>query len=191
MATCNDIITRALRKLRVIGAGEDPTSDEAADGLTVLQSMYLGWVDNGVFGRLEPVITSVALTAEENQRIRKDAAVTVTIPTTIEDEDTGEDRAPRDLAIVDVVTASDGTRQVSVYDALKGSWVRLDGLALTDTAPLATRGEDGLACLLAVLLADEFGGNVGPITAKLGANFLAQLAAKPSREPSAGEATYY
>jgi len=42
------IVTRALRRLKVIGAGEDPSADDAADGLAALNAMIAGWEADGV-----------------------------------------------------------------------------------------------------------------------------------------------
>jgi hypothetical protein len=42
------IVSRALRRLKVIGAGEDPSADDAADGLAALNAMIAGWEADGV-----------------------------------------------------------------------------------------------------------------------------------------------
>jgi hypothetical protein len=42
------IVARALRRLKVIGAGEDPSADDAADGLAALNAMIAGWEADGV-----------------------------------------------------------------------------------------------------------------------------------------------
>lgn len=48
MATALDIVTRALRSLRVIQSGETPDSDDAADALTALNDMLFAWRIDGI-----------------------------------------------------------------------------------------------------------------------------------------------
>lgn len=48
MATASDIVTRALRTLRVISSGETPTADESSDGLTALNDMLAAWALDGI-----------------------------------------------------------------------------------------------------------------------------------------------
>lgn len=192
MATCRDIITSAMRKLRQLPSGDSASADEADDGLTALQAMYLSWVGQGLFGRLTDVIKDAAYTAEEWERVRKDAAVTITIPDTITDDATGDERAPYDLALIEVIYPTDGTRQISLYDANLGVWVRLDSLTLDSDAPLSGRGEHGLACALATYWADEFGIElVGPATARSATNFRLQLSYKVGVQRRSNQAVYY
>lgn len=42
-ATARQIITRALRRIRVIAAGETPEADMATDALEVMNDMMAGW----------------------------------------------------------------------------------------------------------------------------------------------------
>jgi hypothetical protein len=42
------IVSRALRRLRVIGSAEDPSAEDAADGLAALNAMIAGWEADGV-----------------------------------------------------------------------------------------------------------------------------------------------
>lgn len=48
MATALDLITRALRKLGVYAAGEDPDAEDAEDCLAALNDMLAGWSINGI-----------------------------------------------------------------------------------------------------------------------------------------------
>lgn len=48
MATVRDIITRAYKRLRVVGEGETPSSEAMSDGLDALNDMIYHWSANGV-----------------------------------------------------------------------------------------------------------------------------------------------
>ena len=53
MATARDIVTRALRKRKVLSSGEDPTADELTDGLDALNDMLAAWSIDGIdFGHV-------------------------------------------------------------------------------------------------------------------------------------------
>lgn len=148
MATCLDIVTYAMRSLGVLGSGAEPTASEGADGLAALQSFYDELVGSGMFGRLEDIFLDGDETAEEGKRYYLDTGVTLTEPTLIDASvsSDGTDRQPRDLALYEKLTST-GVRTVRLYDRTR--WVNLTGLALTDDAPLASRGAWGLAAALA------------------------------------------
>lgn len=46
MATARDVLKRAMRLISAIGAGEEPTAEEGADGLAALNSMLDAWWSN-------------------------------------------------------------------------------------------------------------------------------------------------
>ena len=48
MATAIDIITRALRLINAIEAGETATAEDAVDGLAALNEMVSGWENAGI-----------------------------------------------------------------------------------------------------------------------------------------------
>lgn len=48
MSSSAQIVARALRRLRVISSGEDPSAEDAADGLAALNAMIAGWEADGV-----------------------------------------------------------------------------------------------------------------------------------------------
>ena len=48
MATAIDIITRSLRLINAIEAGETPSSEDAVDGLAALNEMVNGWENAGI-----------------------------------------------------------------------------------------------------------------------------------------------
>ena len=54
--TPRELITTALRRLHVIGAGEEATEQEYIDCLESLRGMYRSWITQGVCGRLVDVV---------------------------------------------------------------------------------------------------------------------------------------
>ncbi len=175
--TVRQICTRAARK---IGASNEGRQSPAPYDIEVLADYLIGWypqaLEEGTFGRLNDVYESADYTAEEFDRVRKDAAITVTIPDTIDDAVTGETRVPLDLApIVVTYPGETGYPQLHLYDATEGDWVRLDGLTLESTAPLSSRSPDGLACVVAMGIMEERGQEPGPATQRSAGRFLAGL----------------
>lgn len=174
MPTCRDIITRALRKVRVYAAGEDPSSDDMTDGLDELQNLYEQWISNGMFGRLEDVLTDDDYETEPNQRVIATGSPTITIPTEIEGDE--ETTTPFDTAALEVVDVDAVTVTRYIYE--NGAWVEISGLALDDEAPLAGKGRGGLSACLALAYAEEFGAEVGPGVARQAAAFKTGLSLK-------------
>jgi hypothetical protein len=171
MATCRDVIKRALRMLGVLARGDEPASDEATDALEALKGLYL---TPGLLGRLTPVVITADYTAGENERIfNADGAVTVTLPTTITDADSSEARTPKNRALVVVTGTNPGS---FVYDAELGSWVQIDALTLASTAPFSTDLTEPLSARLAVSLSSDYGLTPPPAVAALSGAFTAAVA---------------
>jgi len=187
MATCREVITSAYRKPNLRGRGEALEAAEADDGLTTLQSLYLEMVTLGAFGRLTDVIATENYTAGENERIRK-GSYTVTLPATITDEETGEDRPPRDLALV-VITGS--TYEAHVFSAIEDAWQELTNLTLSDPAPLAERSFDGLVSLLAMRIAEENEKPVTPVLANAAQRFRGLITQQNDSARVTGQAEFY
>lgn len=182
--TCREIITLGLQLARVIPLGKDPKAKESEAGLTIMQGMYDSMVTSGMFGRLTDVYKDTDCTAREGERITADS-VTVTIPATITDD--GDERAPRDLACVSVVT--DGVLTNVVHSG--GTWEVLTDLTLDSTAPFASRGKDGLAALLALYFAEAFGTQLGPAFTRRANEFRGSLAYKLGSTDGPREGVYY
>lgn len=186
MATCNDIIRRAFQMTGIVALGDVPTADEAEFGMEALQSMYDAWVEGGMFGRLNDVYKTVAYEAKEQDRVIAPAGVNVTLPATIESVE-GE-RAPRELSCV--VTIIGGAQASTIYH--KGAWLGLNGLELTDPAPLADRGAFGLSAALALMIAETFGqGSVSASVANAARQFLGGLSMKLGATPRPSETVYF
>lgn len=159
MPTCRDIITHAMRQAKILAAGVDPDADELADGLVALQSLYDGWVANGMFGRLKDRYESEDYDASEGERVIAPSGVTVTFPTTIDSDAFSDERAPRDMSVIETII--NGVRTVKLWD--RTGWVDLLDLTENSEAPLASRGAWGLAATLAIsgAFVAMFGGDPG------------------------------
>lgn len=171
MSSCQTICDLALSKLGVIGAGETPESADSALALQSLKSYYQKLINSGAFGALVDVIPSVSVyNAGENERIVHDGTVTVTLPEelplsyrssdygwTSYSDDLGTMRPPSDLSVVSIVDTSTNTIADHLYDNRLRVWVNIVAISAGDPAPLSHRDENGLACALALRLADSFG----------------------------------
>lgn len=184
MATCRDIVKRALQQAGIVALGRDPTAKEAEAGMLALQGIYDGWVASGMFGRLTDVYKSADYTAQPGERVFADDA-TITLPDTVDDTDVGGSRVPRDLSAISV---NDGTWRHWVWT---GAWTELTGLSLDDTAPLAERDQEGLAALLASYLAEGFGGQIGPMTSRRASQFQGSISHKFGSTQPASTAEYF
>lgn len=180
MTTCRDVVTRALRMARI--TRETPAAEEATDGLTVLQSLYDGWLAGGMFGRLADVYETGSYEAKEGERVYLDAG-TLTLPVDVDDE-----RKPRDLAAIEGFTAG-GSRVAYIWD--RTAWVQTNALTLDSEAPLSGRGVNGLAACLAVAYAEEFGAEIPGSTVMQSRNFKQALSYKFGTEREPSFATYY
>lgn len=183
MATNQDIVTRALRKISQVAGGGVPEAFESAEAMTVLAGLMAELIGQGTLGRLNDVIAKANYTAREFDRVRCDSAgITVTLPSTITQGSRagagGRDawrgascppRPPRDLAPVLVVDHA-GILTASFYSAYVGSWVTFNNGGLQDAFPLPVHYEDGFAALLAERVADEYGATIGPGTQRAAAN---------------------
>jgi hypothetical protein len=185
MTTVREVITLGLQLARVIPLGRDPKANESEAGLTILQGLYDSMFADGQFSALTDVYATSDYTAKENERIIADSA-TISIPDTIEVEaDTA--RTPRDLSAIVVIT--DVAELHYVFSG--GRWEICHGLTLDSDAPLATRGKDGLAALLALYFAEAFGTQLGPMWTRRANQFRGSLAYKigSTRDIPVGE--YY
>jgi hypothetical protein len=190
MATCAQVVTSALRKTGAVNEGQTaPVAYDAQNALATLSSLYEETFSRGLFGRLTVVLADDDYEAGENERVinTSGGAITVTRPTTIT-EDVEEERAPLDLSIV-VVTGA--IPELYIYESNVADWVACHSLALADYAPLSSRGVHGLACWLAVRMAEESGFQIGPATIREAARFHGALAIKADGARTTTTAAYY
>lgn len=160
--TCRVIITDAIEEARIRSVGDTPSAEEMDRGLARLQSIWNSGVESGLFGRVSEYLASADYEAEEGQRVFS-AGYAITLPTTIDDCDSGL-RRPRDFAMIQVVnTATDP--QISLYDAQEAVWTRIDNLTLAGGCPFGRRYRHQLAAALAVSLSPTFMKSVTDVTA--------------------------
>lgn len=208
MTTCADIVRMGMAQIRLLRGGESPSGQEGEDGLVVLQSMYDQMVTDGMFGRLYDTIPSAAYTAQEQDRVINDGNYVITLPLTITPTipsgsyyplwpenrtwayySSSVPRPPLDLSLIEVV--ANNAVQRNLYDNLTRAWVRIDSLALTDTAPLANRGAIGLAAAFVDTWANQFGEQIDPVTAKNVVKFKWGISAKYEDERVANRTPYF
>jgi len=182
MATCRDIVTRALQMSGIVALGRDPKAAETEAGMVSLQSLYDEWVMGGMFGRLTDVYKTEAYTANEGERVH---GATVTLPDPITND--GDARAPRQFACIVVVDGGAATNHV-YFD---GDWRTVSGLALGDDAPFATISTDGLSGCVAERLASTFGGDVSIGAARAAKGFRTALSYKIGSTQPEPKQVYY
>lgn len=150
--TVLDWVSRSMRMLGVIAAGQVPTGQRGQDALEVANGLILSLPEIGMAPTLREVIISADYTAGEDERIVNisGADLTISLPETI--DDCGTLRTPRNGARV-VVTGD--TAITFIYLANSG-WHQVSGLELTDPAPLGPELYTGLCAVLAVHLGPEY-----------------------------------
>lgn len=177
---CRDLIVKSARKLGLIRAGGTMSDADAADFLASLESQYAEWITQGAFGPIRPVIQTTDATAGLNQHLNNigDTPLTVTLPTSVSDWWI-DSIVPYDCSVVQV-TSLQPDRQTYIYDGTVQRWMQIGTLTLEDEAPLSARGSDGLASILAVRLADEYGSDLlSPITLRQANAYKIALVTRP------------
>lgn len=197
MGTCRAIVNGALRKLGKLASGREARSPDATDALESLKGYYRSLINSGAFGRLADVVPTSDYVAGENQRIFRSSeapgAIEITLPELVQETFGGpaeygsrwtppastttnrDTRPPRDGSVVIITDAYSGETQEYIYDGSHRRWIMIGDLGLDDLAPLSVRDEDGLRAALAMQIADEYGGEVTPVTQRLAAAYRSNL----------------
>lgn len=202
MTTNLDIIKRGMRKIHVLASGAEPTTAQAVEGMSALQSLIVELIGQGSLGRLNDVLATSAYTAKEFDRVQASAGVVVTLPTTISTEysdypyvggswpqmgpaggyDYGAGyavtpRPPLDRATIVVIT--DNVPVYNVWRTYTNEWVAINSLTQQDSFPFADYLENGFAAMLAEATVDNFdGGEVGAETKRQANGCRAMLSLK-------------
>lgn len=212
MPSARDIVNGALRKIGKLAGGREPRAQDSSDALEVLRGLYSQLINSGAFGRLRDVVpTGASYMAGENERIFRNSDVTqsIDLPQLVQRDHFGPlpydmepvsypsgdidnaVRPPRDCAVVAISDAFTGITAEYLYDAQRRTWVALLDLGLADPAPLADRDAEGLKCMLAEQLADEFGGTLGEMTVRGAQHFRAALMMRYSSPATVGQTVYF
>lgn len=177
MAQTREVITRALRRIRVVGLLEDPSHELMRHGLEVLQDMLSAFEADGL------TTETVTLTGDVVLGSR-----------TVTGLDSGDNiRTTADIVVgMDIV----GTGVVArVFRIVSAGEIEMDqaatqtgsGVSLVFTAiPFDDSLTDGLVALLAVRLAEDFGATVGPILMRDASRGRAQISGMFFDVPSKG-----
>lgn len=186
MPTCRDIITQGLRMVRVIGLSAPLPAPMADAGLFHFQGMLDQWFSAGMFGRLTDRIESSDYEAQPWERVRALDGATVTMPQSILYED---ETPPYDLAAIEVVDVTTGAVTRHLFD--NGAWIVIGDLELGDPAPLAHRGQAGLAAAFAAYYGEMFGRQLGPMQMRMAGGFKTNLSLGLGIEGRRAAGTYF
>lgn len=189
MATCRTIVRRALQKLTVIAAGEEPDASEAELGLSGLQGVFDTYSTNGMFGRLDAFLAG-ALPSDVLEWALPEPRAPVELPIRIRDSN-GDAVTPPDLSYSEYVDEATGERRCYLYDARRGAWGRIDTLTLDSECPLSRRGVEGIAAVLAIAICEDFGATPGPVTLRQAGTFQLGLSMRLGDTRNEGTAVYF
>ncbi|MGL4404893.1 MAG: hypothetical protein ACRCT6_03975, partial [Notoacmeibacter sp.] len=200
MASCLTIVNSALRKLGVLASGREARPVDRDDAFQQLVDLYRQLVSQGAFGRLRDVIPQADYTAFGNERIFRNHSATlqITLPETVANWQYWNDRyifgiypnepsqatqstsvaTPRDCSVVSIIDAFVPGVYDFIYDGQVKQWQGLYDLSITSEAPLSFRDPQGLAAMLAVQMADETSGEIGPSTLRQAQSFMTQLTSR-------------
>lgn len=189
MATCRYTIKRALQKLAIIAPGNDPEASEAETGLAVLQGLFDGWGSGGMFGRVVNGLAGIDPDTVVTTAL-PEVGAPVELPILVRDID-GEEVPPPDLAYAENVNATTSVRRAYLFDGRMAKWVRVDALTLDSECPLSRRNSEGMAAVLAMTMAEDFGVTPGPLLMRQSGQFLFGMSARYGEKRREGTAAYF
>jgi hypothetical protein len=185
MPTCRIVIKDALRALKAIAPGDDPTVDELNDGLFALQNLVTE-IHNARGPLIDLDVTAASYIPSQNQRVRipTGGAVTITLPNAVpifdgfDPYDYGFDpaadawsygaqgttgnadgiyyRQPTDGARIEIVTT---TPALYFWRADLNQWISAYGLTLDVEVPFNARYAGPLGAVLADRLMESLSVN--------------------------------
>ncbi len=202
MATYQTLVDRALRLIKVIGAGQSPTSSESADALIALNSMLDSWKNDKLMAYAVSDVPKVMTVADASYTIGSGGDINTTRPVAIEDAYMtidGKDYpvnvcSDKDwFAIVDKTVTGDLVESVWYNPTMPLGTINvypvpsvantlhlvlrspLTTVALADTVSLPPGWEKAIAFNLAIDLAPEFEATVSREVAKGASDSMAAI----------------
>lgn len=184
MATAAETIRLALRKLRVIGQGENPDSSAQTDALTELNNLLWGYLGQGGSLPFRDLYVDADYEVPSTwyaQRllVKHSAALTITLPEGTEDYplhdgfrveivDVSKNAATYNITVarngwlIDNTAANytintSGGRTVFTFRADKGDWAVVANLTTASNLPFPAEFDGGIALILADRLSGEYG----------------------------------
>lgn len=173
MVTAQQTINRALGKLGILGAGQTPSDDDNELCLRALKGTYRRLRTSGAFGKIYDTIPSAdRYEPAENEHVARfnSNVEIIDLPETIANFDETTDygattyyedfttvRPPRDCSYIAISDPASDITEDWIYDGQNKVWRSVERMSFNDPAPLGFRDENGLACLLALAVADDFG----------------------------------
>jgi hypothetical protein len=183
MATARETIKKALRKLRVIEAGSNPTSAELTDCLDYLNKLLAEIVGFGGSHQLRTKTIDSSYEASPRDPAirllcRHSGAITITLPSVGQMEiydgmrigivDVSNNAATHNITVArnnwllegatsDLTLSTNNINRVWMFRGDLGDWKRAVDLGADDTLPFPTDLDNSMALILAQELGGEFG----------------------------------
>lgn len=184
MATAQNTIKTALRKIRVIGRGGNPNSAQSADALTELNALLNEMIGFGSSLQWVSAYTDTSVCVGVSypaQRVlcRAASAITITLPlgttccpipdgfklgvvdvagtAAAHNITIGRNGWNIDAAQTDATISTNGGSKLYMFRAELGDWKSIADLALGDPLPFPTEFDLGVALMLANRLSGEYG----------------------------------
>jgi len=173
MATVRDIITQALKRIRVIASGETPQASDIADGLTALNQMMSGWATNGVNVLHNDYALADTFTFFVPPTVLDGVGSTTTTMDYLTDQGDWDaslnspilSNGGRNRGDVFRVSVSGATIVDNVVGATVGQFIIFNGVQWIPCED-STRRQQGVIAMLAVRLAEDYGVAVTPVVAR-------------------------
>lgn len=183
MATCAQTIKSALRKLRVIPMGTEPSAEQAAEGLQQLEELTRSWLG---FGASHPVVdqrldTYYVLTPDTPsvRFFALGSSTSITLPQEPRDGarvllvDAAGTLAANPITLIrsglrieglaaDLVLNTNNMNRMWTFRADLADWTRASDLTLLGEIPFPSDFDDAIALLLARAMGNSYGVRLGP-----------------------------